>query len=312
MTSSALPASLSMSFCGLSLSAPVALLAGSIGFGDEYTRIDGFSYEDIGAIFLNGTTSEPRSGYAPHRLQETPMGLLSATGWPNPGVEAVINQILPGLDVGHTQVCANVCGDSVHEFVEVTRRFNDSPVAAIELNLPAHEFNSTNDLSDAGDQAAQIVAACRAVTAKPLISKLSGHYADIAPVARRCVEAGTNAISLISSVAGMVINIESRRPALAHGVGHLSGPAIKPIAVMKVMQVAEIARPHGVAIIGQGGVRNAEDAIEFLIAGADVVGVCTGLYYDPHVCQKINLGISDYLQRHGLSSVTQLTRSLKK
>jgi dihydroorotate dehydrogenase (NAD+) catalytic subunit len=312
MTISTLPKSMGLSFCGLSFNSPIVLTSGSIGFGDEYTRIEGFNYEDVGAVFLNGTTLHARSGYSSHRLHESPMGLLSATGWPNPGVDTVVNTILTKLNFGQTQVCANVCGEDIKDFIEVTRRFNDSSVVAIELNLPASDFDSQNSTSAAIDRAAQIVAACRAVTDKPLISKLSADVGDIALLARYCIDAGTNAVSLISSVAGMAINIESRRPVLGHSVGGLSGPAIKPIAILKVMQVADVARPHGIGIIGQGGVRSAEDAIEFLIAGADVVGVCTGLYYDPLVCSKINFGINEYLQRHGLSSVTQLSGSLQK
>lgn len=287
------------------------LLSGSIGFGDEYTKIKGFSYHDVGAIVLNGTTRDARRGYSGHRLSETAMGLLSATGWPNPGVDAVVDTVLPSLDVKPTQLCVNICGESLDDFVEVTRRFNDSSAAAIELNMASLNLDAAAFTGDELDHSAKIVAVCRAATTKPLITKLSAHIHDMGLIARRCIEAGTDAISLINTVAGMAINIESRKPALGQGVGGLSGPAIKPIAILQVMQVAEVARPHGVAVIGQGGVRNAEDAIEFLIAGADVVGVCTGLYYDPLICPKINSGIEAYLKRHEFTNVTQLSGSLQ-
>ncbi len=138
------------------------------------------------------------------------------------------------------------------------------------------------------------------MTSKPLITKLSPNQTDIRENARRCIEAGTNALSLINTMAGMAIDIHSRKPVLGNVQGGLSGPAIKPIALLKVMQVAAVARPLNIPIIGQGGVRTAEDAIEFLIAGADAVGVGTGLYYDPLICPKINAGITAYLERHGM------------
>lgn len=311
MISSTLPPSLSLNFCGLHFHSPLILLSGSIGFGNEYTRIEGFSYQQAGAVVLNGTTRHARRGYSGHRLNEASMGLLSATGWPNPGVDRVVKEVLPSIEVKPTHLCANVCSETPDDFVEVTRRFNDSSVAAIELNMASIDSGAGALTGEAADQCARIVAACRSVTTKPLITKLPAHVDNMGLIARHCIEAGTDAISLINPVAGMAINIESRKPVLGHGIGGLSGPAIKPIAILKVMQVAEVARTHGVAVIGQGGVRSAEDAIEFLIAGADAVGICTGLYYDPLICQKINSGIDAYLKRHGLTNVAQLLGSLQ-
>lgn len=305
--------SLRVNFCGLPFSTPIVMLSGSNGFGNTYTRIEGFSYQDVGAVFLNGTTLQPRGGYPPHRLAETALGLLSATGWPNPGVDAVVNTILPAFATEVTHICANVCGFTIEEYVEVTRRFDDTSVAAIELNLSCPRDQADGNIFDDDlEHSARIVAACRAVTTKPLITKLSAHHADIRAMARRCIDAGTSALSLINTVPGAAINIESRRSVLGQLSAGLSGAAIKPIAILNVMQVAEIARPYGVAVIGQGGVRTPEDAIEFMIAGADVVGVCTGLYYDPLVCTKINAGIAAYLARHHLSGVAQLTGSLHR
>ena len=157
---------------------------------------------------------------------------------------------------------------------------------------------------------ARVVAACRAVTNKPLITKLSPNQTDIAGNARLCIEAGSDGFAVINTLMGMAIDIEQRTPIIGNNQGGLSGPAIKPIALLKVHQVYQVCKDHNIPIIGQGGIISAEDAIEFLIAGATSVGIGTALFYDPLICSKINQGIIDYLDRHGLSSVTQLSGSL--
>lgn len=306
-----IPASLAISFCGLRFNSPLVLLSGCIGFGEEYTRVEGFSNRDVGAAVLKGTTREPRLGNPPHRLAETSMGMLNAIGLQNPGVDAVVDNILPTLDFGETNFIANVCGSTIEDYVAVTARFDTSPVAAIELNISCPNVKAGGvQFGNDPEMSARVVAACRAVTKKPLITKLSPNQTDIRENARRCIEAGSDALSLINTMAGMAINIHSRKAVLGNVQGGLSGPAIKPIALLKVMQVAEVAKPHNIPIIGQGGVRNAEDAIEFLIAGANAVGVGTALFYDPLVCPKINDGIADYLQRHKLNDVGELSGSL--
>src|SRR5258705_5704025 len=153
---------------------------------------------------------------------------------------------------------------------------------------------------------ARVVAACRAVTSKPLITKLSPNQTDIRENARRCIEAGSDALAVINTIMGMAIDVNSRRPVIGNVQGGLSGPAIKPIALLKVHQVYEVARRHNVPIIGQGGICSAQDALEFIIAGASAVGVGTALFYDPLVCPKINSGIESYLTRNGFSSVGDL------
>ena len=158
---------------------------------------------------------------------------------------------------------------------------------------------------------ARVVAACRAETKKPIITKMSPNQTDIAENARLCIEAGSDAFAVINTVMGMAIDIERRAPVIGNVRGGLSGPAIKPIAILKTQQVYEVAKPHKVPIIGQGGITTAEDAIEFLIAGATAIGVGTALFYDPLVCPKINSGIADYLSRHGMKSVDELTGSLE-
>jgi len=298
---------LSLEFCGLKFASPIVLLSGCVGFGEEYTRVAGFSNRDAGAIVLKGTTREPRLGNPPHRVYETPMGMLNAIGLQNPGVDHVVTKILPTLDFNETRFIANVCGSTIDDYVEVTRRFEDSPIDAIEINISCPNIKEGGvQFGNYPEMSARVVAACRAVTKKPLITKLSPNQTDIRESARHCIDAGSDALAVINTVMGMAIDIEKRAPIIGNVQGGLSGPAIKPIALLKVHQVYEVARRHNVPIIGQGGVCSAEDALEFLIAGATAVGVGTALFYDPLVCKKINAGISDYLKRHSLRSVSEL------
>jgi len=305
------PASLAVEFCGLKLTSPIVLLSGCVGFGEEYTRIEGFSNTDVGAIVLKGTTREPRLGNPPHRVYETPMGMLNAIGLQNPGVDKVVDEILPSLDFTETRFIANVCGSTIDDYVETTRRFEDSPIDAIEINISCPNIKEGGvQFGNVPEMSARVVAACRAVTRKPLITKLSPNQTDIKENARRCIEAGSDALAVINTIMGMAIDVKTRKPVIGNVQGGLSGPAIKPIALLKVMQVAEVARPHGVPIIGQGGILTAHDALEFIIAGATTVGVGTSLFYDPLVCRKINDGIAEYLAANGMGSVQELIGTL--
>ncbi len=306
------PVDLSISFAGLRLQTPLVLLSGCVGFGQEYTRIDGWNNRDIGAVILKGTTLEPRMGNAPHRVYETPSGMLNAIGLQNPGARHVVEQILPGLPHHETQFWANANGTSPEEYAEVARIFDDSPVTAIEINISCPNVKE-GGVAFGNDPAmsARVVEVCRRATTKPLITKLSPNQTDIADNARRCIEAGTDAFAVINTLMGMAIDAETRRPVIGNNQGGLSGPAIKPVALLKVHQVHQVARAHGVPIIGQGGITTARDAIEFLIAGATAVGIGTALFYDPLVCRSINAGIADYLSRHGLDSVAELVGTLR-
>jgi len=303
--------SLTVNFCGLELASPIVLLSGCVGFGEEYTRVEGFSNRDVGAIVLKGTTGAPRLGNSPHRVYETPDGMLNAIGLQNPGVDYVVREILPGLDFSETRFVANVCGSTIEEYVEVTRRFDDSRIDAIEINISCPNIKEGGvQFGNVPEMSARVVEACRRVTSKPLITKLSPNQTDIRLNARLCIEAGTDAFAVINTVTGMAIDIESRRAILGNTQGGLSGPAIKPIALLKVKEVFEVAGPKRIPIIGQGGIVSANDALEFIIAGASTVGVGTALFYDPLVCQKINAGIVRYLSAHGLSCVSKLCGTL--
>ncbi|MEW6353719.1 MAG: dihydroorotate dehydrogenase [Pseudomonadota bacterium] len=305
-------ATLAVQFCGMHFNTPLVLLSGCVGFGEEYTRVAGFSNRDAGAICLKGTTLAPRLGNAPHRIYETPMGMLNAIGLQNPGTEYVIKEILPKLDFSETRFIANLSGSTIEEYVEVTRLFDDSPIDAMEINISCPNVKEGGvAFGNDPDMSARVVAACRKVTKKPLITKLSPNQTDIAENARRCIEAGTDAFAVINTIMGMAIDAESRTPVIGNNQGGLSGPAIKPIALLKVHQVYQVAKKHNIPIIGQGGVMTAQDALEFIIAGASAVGVGTSLFYDPLVCTKINAGILDYLKRHNLTSIAPLVGSLR-
>jgi dihydroorotate dehydrogenase (NAD+) catalytic subunit len=302
---------LTSEFCGMTFNTPLVLLSGCVGFGEEYTRVKGFSNRDVGGVCLKGTTLEPRLGNAPHRVYETPAGMLNAIGLQNPGARHVVDSILPTLDFNETRFIANLSGSTVEDYYEVAKIFDDSPIDAMEINISCPNVKEGGvAFGNDPDMSARVVEACRKATDKPLITKLSPNQTNIAENARRCIEAGTDGFAVINTLMGMAIDIESRSPIIGNNQGGLSGPAIKPIALLKVHQVYQVCRDHGIPIIGQGGITTAEDALEFLIAGASAVGIGTALFYDPLVCRKINDGIVDYLQRHELANVAQLVGSL--
>ena len=303
---------LSVEFCGLELRTPIVLLSGCVGFGEEYTRVDKFSNLETGAVCLKGTTLQARLGNNSHRVTETPSGMINAIGLQNPGADIVVKEILPSLDFESTKYIANISGSTPEEYEAVASIFNDSLIDAIEINISCPNIKEGgiafgNDLN----MSASVVEICRSVTTKPLITKLSPNQTNIAESARVCIEAGSDALSVSNTFTAMAIDVESRRPVLNNNIGGLSGPAIKPMALLRVHEVYQVSKNHGIPIIGQGGITSWSDAIEFLIAGASAVGVGTGLFYDPCLCSDINLGISSYMVRHNFEKVSEITGSLK-
>ncbi len=303
--------SLKLDFCDLSLNSPIVLLSGCVGFGEEYTRIEGFSNREVGAVVLKGTTLNPRLGNPPHRVWETPAGMLNAIGLQNPGVKVVVQEILPQLDFSETRFIANICGSTVAEYAEVTQHFDDSPIDAMEINISCPNVREGGvAFGNDPKMSARVVDACRKATKKPLITKLSPNQTDIAANARACIESGSDGLSVINTIMGMAIEVDTRQPIIGNVQGGLSGPAIRPIALLKVHQVYQVAGPLGIPIIGQGGIETAHDAIEFLIAGATTVGLGTALFWDPTAAQKINTGISAYLEKHRIKNIEQLIGTL--
>nr|VFK52889.1 MAG: dihydroorotate oxidase B, catalytic subunit [Candidatus Kentron sp. TUN]VFK53451.1 MAG: dihydroorotate oxidase B, catalytic subunit [Candidatus Kentron sp. TUN]VFK59979.1 MAG: dihydroorotate oxidase B, catalytic subunit [Candidatus Kentron sp. TUN] len=291
---------------------PLVLLSGCVGFGEEYMRITDFSNQNVGAICLKGTTLKPKLGNQPHRVCETPGGMLNAIGLQNPGARYVVGEILPRLDFSEARYIANISGATIEEYAEVARIFDDSPIDAIEVNISCPNVREGGMIfGNIPSMSARVVAACRSATTKPIITKLSPNQTDIAENAYRCIEAGADGLSLINTVAGMAIDTESMRPVLNNNQGGISGPAIKPIALLAVHRVYQVTKSYNIPIIGQGGITCAKDAVEFLIAGANAVGIGTALFYDPLICSTINRNLLEYMDRKGIDNIRELTGSLQ-
>ena len=303
--------SLAVDFCGIEMQTPIVLLSGCVGFGEEYTRINGYSNADIGGICLKGTTLESRLGNTPHRVIETPGGMINSIGLQNPGARHVIDEILPTLDFNETRYIANISGSSIEEYAEIAALFDDSPVDAIEINISCPNVKEGGAVfGNDPEVSARVVEVCRQNTTKPLITKLSPNQTDIAGNARRCIEAGSDAFAVINTLMGMAVDIHKRQPVIGNNMGGLSGPAIKPVALRMVHLVYQVCKEHNVPIIGQGGINSAEDALEFLIAGATTVGVGTALFNDPMICKSINEGIQSYMSQYNIASLHDLIGTL--
>ena len=299
-------------FCGMSLNSPVILLSGCVGFGEEYTRIKGFSNTTVGAVCLKGTTLDPRLGNKPHRIAETPDGMLNSIGLQNPGTKIVIDEIMPSLKKNETRFIINISGSSIKEYGEIAKHFDDTDIDAVEINISCPNVKEGGvEFGNDPEMSYRVVEACRKNTAKPIITKLSPNQTDIAKNAARCIDAGSDGLAVINTVTGMAVDIKTRKPVVGNNRGGLSGPSIKPIALLKVHQVYQVSKRHNVPIIGQGGIFSANDALEFIVAGAATVGVGTALFYDPLVCEKINTGISQYLFDQKLSNVASLVGTLQ-
>lgn len=287
------------------------MASGNAGYGIEYQAVSGFSNRDVGAVFLKGTTLEPKLGNKPERVMETASGLLNSIGLQNPGAHAVIKDYLPKLDLSQSQFIINVSGSSVEEYAEVVRLFDQTDLPAIEVNISCPNVKKGGAaFGNDPDMAAKVVEACRANTSKPLIVKLSPNQTDIAEGARRVIDAGADMLSAINTLMGMQVDIHSARPTLGNNQGGLSGSAIKPVALLKVHQVYQVAKQHNVPIIGLGGIGCADDAIEFILAGASMVAVGTAMAKDPLLVKKINQGIEKYMIRYGYQSVSEMTGKL--
>ena len=298
-------------FCGMSLNSPIILLSGCVGFGEEYTRIKGFSNKTVGAVCLKGTTLESRLGNKPHRIAETPNGMLNSIGLQNPGTKTVINEILPSLKKNETRFIINISGSSVEEYGEIAKHFDDTDIDAVEINISCPNVKEGGvAFGNDPEMSFRVVEICRKNTSKPIITKLSPNQTDIAKNAARCIDAGSDGLAVINTVTGMAVDIKTRKPIIGNNRGGLSGPSIKPIALLKVHEVYQVSKKHNIPIIGQGGITSASDALEFIIAGAATIGVGTALFYDPLVCEKINTGISRYLSEQKLNNLGSLVGSL--
>ncbi len=287
---------------------PVMLASGVFGYGDEFMGLA--PYGELGALVLKTVTLKPRMGNpAASRTVETPAGLVNAIGLENVGVEAFLANRLPiALSYG-THIVASIAGETPEEFAACARLLDPAQVSAIEINISCPNVKKGGMAFGVDpDAAAEVVSAVRAAASKPIIAKLTPNVTDIAAVARACERAGADALSLTNTFAAMVVNVENRRPVLAANTGGLSGPAIRPAAVYRVFQVA---RAVEIPVIGMGGIWNASDALEFIIAGASAVAVGTVLYADPEAGHRVLAGIGEYAARHNLASLKDLVGSVR-
>ena len=288
---------------GLRLKNPVMTASGTFGYGLEFADL--VNLEDIGGIIVKGTTLKPREGNDYPRMVETASGMLNCVGLQNKGVDSFCKHIYPQIkDIG-TNMIVNVSGSSIEDYTECAARINElERIPAIELNISCPNVKQGGMAFGVTAKGAQsVVEAVRQVYQKTLIVKLSPNVTDIAEIAIAAEYAGADAVSLINTLMGMAIDIERRRPLLSINTGGLSGPAVKPVAVRMVWQVAHAVR---IPVVGLGGIMTAEDAIEFLMAGASAVEVGTANFIDPAVSVKIAQGISNWLDAHNYKSVQEI------
>jgi dihydroorotate dehydrogenase (NAD+) catalytic subunit len=291
----------------LTLKNPVLTASGTFGYGEEFD--DFIDVNTLGGIIVKATTSKHREGNPYPRMAETPMGMLNAVGLQNKGVDYFVENIYPKLLKYNNCVIANVSDSTVEGYVEVAEKINRlDHIQAIELNISCPNVKEGGmAFGTSCPSATAVTRAVREVYDKTLIVKLSPNVTSITDIALAVEEAGADAISLINTLLGMAINPETRKPVLSTVTGGLSGPAIKPVALRMVWQVAKAVK---IPVIGIGGIGSAADAIEFLLAGASAVQIGTANFVDPQVTTKIIAGIQDYLTRHNIPDVKELTGGL--
>jgi len=298
---------LSVKIGKLKLQNPVMVASGTFGYGVEYAQL--LDLNQLGAVVVKGIRLGPVRGNATPRTVEVASGLINAIGLQGPGVDGFIKKYWPFLKTLKVPTIINIWGTTVEEYAEVAERFDDlGAVGALELNV------SCPNIKKGGAQfgtdlklLAQVVAACRKVTKLPLITKMSPNVVCIAPFAQAAEDAGSDALSIVNSYPAMAIDIETRQPKLANVTGGLTGPCIKPIAIKLVW---EAARAVKIPIIGMGGIQNAADAIEFMMAGAMAVAVGTANFYEPQTALQVIAGIGEFMQKHGLKNVNEITGSV--
>ncbi len=293
---------------GLDLRNPVMTASGTFGYGAEFAEY--VNLETIGAFVTKGLSLKPRAGNPTPRIVETPGGMLNAIGLQNVGIDAFIEKKTPFLRSIDTPVFANFFGNTIDEYAELARRLDHVPeVAGLEVNISCPNVKQGGIVFGTDPACARdVVSACRAATRKPLIVKLSPNVTDIVAMARACEDAGADALSVINTLTGMAIDLKSRRPVLANVTGGLSGPAIKPVALRMVWQVARSVR---IPVIGIGGIMTATDALEFILAGATAVQVGTASFINPGAAGDIAAGIEEWLAAHGVSDVNSLIGALE-
>lgn len=296
-----------VNFAGIEMKNPVTVASGTFGYGREYS--DFFDLGKLGAIITKGTSLRPKSGNKPPRVCETASGMLNSIGLQNPGVKYFAENDLPNLRKFDTKIIVNACGSSIDEYVELCKILNTLDIDGVELNLSCPNVKEgCMAFGNTYEGVRKVTSSVREVLQKPLIVKLTPNVTNIAEIAKGVEDGGADAVSLINTLLGMKIDINTRRPVLANNTGGLSGPAIKPVAVRMVYQVSQAVK---IPIMGLGGIMNGEDAIEFMLAGASVISIGAGNFIDPYTSVKTVEGIEEYMEKHNIENITDIVGTVE-
>ena len=291
-----------INFAGIEMKNPVTVASGTFGYGREYSQF--FDLSKLGGIITKGTSLKPRSGNKPSRVCETASGMLNSIGLQNPGVEYFAQNDLPFLRKFDTAVIVNACGSSVDEYIELCKILNTLGIDGVELNLSCPNVKEgCMAFGNTYEGVKHVTSEVRKVLDKPLIVKLTPNVTDIASIAKAVEDAGADGVSLINTLLGMKIDIDKRKPVLANNMGGLSGPAIKPVAVRMVYQVAQAVN---IPVLGMGGIVNASDAVEFMLAGAKAISIGAGNFIDPYTSVNTVKGIEDYMKKHNVEDINEI------
>ena len=300
-------ADLTVNIAGVEFKNPVITASGPFGFGREYSEF--YPLREIGGLSCKGITLKPRMGNPPPRIAETPSGILNAVGLQNPGVDHFIEQDLPWLKEQETVVIANIAGNTPEEYAQMAEKLSESSVDMIEMNISCPNVKHGGvQFGTSCQSVGAITREVRAHCKKPLMVKLSPNVSDIAEIARAAESEGADALSLINTLTGMRIDINTRRPIIRNNTGGLSGPAVFPVAVRMVWQTAGAVK---IPVVGMGGISSWRDAVEMMLAGASAIQVGTALFSDPYAPLKIKEGLNRYLDDQGIASVTELAGMVK-
>ena len=291
-----------VNFAGIEMKNPVTVASGTFGYGREYAEF--FDLGKLGAVITKGTSLKPKSGNKPSRVCETASGMLNSIGLQNPGVEYFANNDLPFLRKFDTKIIVNACGSSIDEYVELCKILNSLDIDGVELNLSCPNVKEgCMAFGNTYEGVKKVTSEVRKVLDKPLIVKLTPNVTDIAGIAKGVEDGGADAVSLINTLLAMKIDIYKRKPVLANNTGGLSGPAIKPVAVRMVYQVAQAVK---IPIMGLGGIMTGEDAIEFMLAGATTVSIGAGNFVDPYTSIKTIEGIEEYMKKCNIDDINDV------
>ena len=298
---------LKVNLAGVTLKNPVITASGCCGYGREYDKL--YPIERLGGISVKGTTLQERQGNPPCRIAETPSGMLNSVGLQNPGVEAFLQNELPHLKSRDVVVIANVAGSTVEEYCAIAERLDSSGIDLLEVNISCPNVKEGGAaFGTSCTSAAEVVAQMRRRTSKPMMVKLSPNVTDIVSIARAVEDAGADAVSLINTLLGMRIDLKTRRPVLHNNVGGLSGPAVFPVALRMVWQVASAVK---IPVVGMGGISCWQDAIEMMLAGARAVQIGAALFTDPYTPVRVIEGMDAWLEENGVSDVNEIVGAVR-